>query len=235
MTPLRIVLADDHGVVRQGLRVLLEAESDFHVVGEAIDGPTAMELVEQLRPDVLVLDLMMPGLGGLEITRRVCRLPERPRVVVLSMHDDAAYVDEALRHGASAYVLKEASGEVLSRAIREAAAGRTYLGPPLSPAALEGYRQRLTRSELAPPHQGQLTTRERQVLQLAAEGLCAREVATRLGISARTAEAHRASFMHKLGLRTQTDIVRYALRGGLLPGPDRRDEPSAATPPGRAT
>ena len=222
MSALRIVLADDHAVVRQGLRVLLDAASDFQVVGEASDGLKAMQLAEQLGPDVLVLDLMMPGLSGLEITRRVRERPGGPRVVILSMHDDVGYVSEALVHGASAYVLKEASGEVLGRAIREAAAGRTYLGPPLSLAALEAYRLRVARSAMAPLHR-QLTSREHDVLQLSAEGLSARQVASRLGISPRTAETHRANAMHKLGLRSQTEMVRYALRIGLGPGREGRN------------
>jgi len=208
-----IVLADDHRIVLRGLRALLEAESGFAVIGEAEDGLKVMSLAERLRPDVLVLDLMMPGLGGFDVTRRVAKRLPRTRVVILSMYSSEAHVVEALRSGASAYVLKDASVEELVTAIREAAAGRRYLSAPFSTDRIESY---LRRPIGADPY-GTLTSREREVLHLVAEGLTSGEIAKRLFISPRTAESHRANLMRKLGLRSRTDLVRFALQRGIVP------------------
>jgi len=209
-----IVLADDHHMVRQGLRVLLDAESDFRVIGEAGDGLEAVQLVERLKPDVLVLDLMMPGLGGLEVTREVSKCSPQTRVVILSMYADEAYVLEALRNGAAAYVLKDSSSADLVQAVQEVTAGRRYLSPPLSDRAIETYKER---AQAAPLDRYEtLTTREREVLHLAAEGLTNTEIAARLGISPRTAETHRTHLMRKLDLHGQTDLIRYALRRGII-------------------
>ena len=139
---IKIVLADDHTVVRQGLRALLEAETDFSVVGEASDGLEALRLVDQLNPNVLVLDLMMPGLNGLEVTRQLSKHASHPRIVVLSMYSNEAYVLEALGNGASAYVLKDSSSADLVHAVREVALGRRYLSPPLSDRAIEAYQEK---------------------------------------------------------------------------------------------
>jgi len=218
MEEVRIVVADDHVVVRQGLRALLEREPGFRVVGEAADGSETLEMVERLSPDVLVLDLTMPGIQGLEITRRVARRTPEIHVVILSMHNTVAYVSEALRRGACGYVVKEASSEQLCLAIKEAMAGRIYLSPPLSREAVETHRRRGAGTRTTPDET--LTPRERQVLALAAEGLCAREIAERLAVSPRTAEVHRANLMHKLGLHSQTDLVHYAMTNGLIPMPD---------------
>ncbi len=210
-----IVLADDHHVVRQGLRSLLEAEPDFSVVGETGDGLEAAQLVERLQPDVLVLDLMMPGLNGLAVTRQVNQRSRHTCVVILSMYANEAYVLEALRAGAAAYVLKESTAAELVRAVREAVAGRRYLSPPLSERAIESYMQKAESAELDPYET--LTAREREVLHLVTEGHTNAEIAARLFISRRTVESHRANLMRKLGLRTQTDLIRYALRRGILP------------------
>jgi len=210
-----IVLADDHHVVRQGLRALLEAEPDFNVIGEAGDGLEAIQLIEQLRPNVLVLDLMMPGLNGLETTRQVSKHSPQTRTVILSMYANEAYVLEALSNGASAYVLKDSSSADLVQAVREVAAGRRYLSPPLSDRAIEAYQEKARAAAL--DKYETLTTREREVLQLAAEGHTSAEIAARLGISPRTAETHRTHLMHKLGLHTQADLIRYALRRGIIP------------------
>ena len=212
---IKIVLADDHTVVRQGLRALLEAEPDFSVVGEASDGLEALRLVDQLSPNVLVLDLMMPGLNGLEVARQLSKHATHPRIVVLSMYSNEAYVLEALGNGASAYVLKDSSSADLVHAVREVAAGRRYLSPPLSDRAIEAYQEKAKAATL--DKYDTLTTREREVLQLAAEGHTSTEIAGRLGISSRTAEAHRSNLMHKLALHTQADLIRYALRRGIIP------------------
>ncbi len=209
-----IVLADDHHVVRQGLRALLEAESAFRIVGEAGDGLDAVQQVERLRPDVLVLDLMMPGLSGLEVTRQVRQRSPKTRVVILSMHANEAYVLEALRAGAAAYVLKESTSVELVHAIHEAIAGKRYLSPPLSERAIEVYVHK-TKEAMQDPYE-ELTTREREVLHLAAEGLTNAEIAARLSLSPRTIEDYRTHLMHKLELHNQTDLIRYALQRGII-------------------
>lgn len=210
-----IILAEDHQVVRQGVRALLEAAPDFFVIEEAASGLGVADLVERLTPDVLIVDLMMPGLNGLEITRLVSQRCPKTHVIILSMHANEAYVLEALSNGASGYVLKDASADDLIRAIHEVLAGRRYLSPPLSERAIEVYMQKAEAATLDPYET--LTGREREVLHLAAEGHTNAEIASQLSISPRTAEVHRANMMRKLGLQNQTDLIRYALRRGLLP------------------
>jgi DNA-binding NarL/FixJ family response regulator len=210
-----IVLADDHHVVRQGLRALLEGQPDFQLVGEAGDGLEAVQLTERLKPDVLIIDLMMPSLNGLEATRQIGQRSPHTRVVILSMHANEAYVLEALRNGAAGYVLKDSSAADLVQAVREVVAGRRYLSAPLSERAIAAYIQKASDVALDPYEM--LTNREREVLHLAAEGHTNAEIADQLSISPRTAETHRANLMHKLGLHTHTDLIRYALRRGILP------------------
>lgn len=211
---ISVLLADDHHVVRQGLRVLLESTPEFSVVGETGDGLEVVDLVERLNPDVLVVDVMMPGLNGLEVTRRASKAAPQTGIVVLSMYGNEAYVQEALRNGAVGYVLKNASTADLIHAVREAAAGRRYLGPPLSERAIEAYVQKAKETTL--DMYETLTAREREVLHLTAEGLSNTEIAARLFLSPRTVEAHRANLMHKLDLHTQTDVIRYALQRGII-------------------
>jgi DNA-binding NarL/FixJ family response regulator len=201
--------------VRQGLRALLAAEADCNVVGEAVDGLEALSLIEHLQPDVLVVDLMMPRLGGLEVTRRARLLPTPPQVVVLSMHADEIYVLDALRNGAAAYVLKENDTAQLITAVRAVMAGQRYLSPPLSERAIDSY----VRQAHATPLDAfeLLTAREREVLQLAAAGHTSAAIGTQLSISPRTAETHRANLMRKLGLHSQAELVRFAVQRGLLP------------------
>jgi DNA-binding NarL/FixJ family response regulator len=213
-----IALADDHHIVRHGLRALLETERDFRIVGEASDGIEAVRMAESLKPDVLIVDLMMPGLNGLEVTRQTGQVSPRTRVIILSMHTNEAYVLEALRKGATGYVLKDTHASDLVQAVREVAAGRRYLSPPLTERAIELYIQKAEIATL--DIYDTLTTREREVLQLAAEGYTNAEIAARLFISPRTAETHRANLMRKLGLRTHTDLIRYALKRGILPMDD---------------
>jgi DNA-binding NarL/FixJ family response regulator len=214
MSRSTIVLADDHALVRQGLRAVLESEPDFAVVGEVGDGLAVADAVERLTPDVLIVDVVMPGLSGLEVTRQVMQRSPGTRVVVLSMYANEAYVLEALRNGALGYVLKDASASDLVRAVREAVAGRRYLSPPLSEQAIEDYARRTLPDGLDP--YDALTTREREVLHLAAQGCSNPEIADRLSISPRTVETHRANLMRKLELRGQTDLVLYAVRRGII-------------------
>jgi len=216
MSAITILLADDHRMVRQGFRALLEAEKDFRIVDETGDGLEAMRLAEQLKPQVLVLDLMLPGLRGLEVARQIKQRRLRTKVVILSMHANEAYVLEALRNGASGYVLKDANAAELVRAVREAVAGRRYLSPPLSEPAMEAYLEKAQAAGTLDVYEA-LTNREREVLQLAAEGYTSAVIAGKLFISPRTVEIHRSNLMHKLGLRSPTDLIRYALQRGILP------------------
>jgi two-component system, NarL family, response regulator NreC len=210
-----VVLADDHHILRKGLRALLEAEEAFAVIGEEADGLKVVDLVDRLRPDVLMLDVMMPGLNGLEIARRIVQRGLRTRVVILSMHANETVVREALRNGAAGYVLKDADPAEMVQAVREVSAGRRYLSASLSERAIEAYAQH---AQDAPADLYEtLTAREREVLQLAAESSSTIEIAARLGISPRTVETHRENLMRKLGLQSQTDLIRYALRRGILP------------------
>ena len=212
---ISIVLADDHFVVRQGLRRLLEAAPGFQIVGEAENGIRALELVEQLHPDVLVADLKMPGMSGIEIARQVRRHSSRTHVVILSMYGETSYVVEALRAGVKAYILKDSSGDEVLQGIRAAAANQRYLATPLSERAIEAYSQTTEYTALE-PHET-LTPREREVLYLLSEGCKNAEIAKRLCVSRRTVEGHRLNLMRKLGLHSQAEIVRYALQHEILP------------------
>lgn len=216
MSGLRVVLADDHHVVRQGLRALLENELGAYVLAEAADGLTAVELVRQHTPDVLVVDMMMPGLTGLEVTRRVRHATPHTRIVILSMHADESYVREALRAGAIGYVLKESKGAEILHAVRDAAQGQRYLSPALSDRIISSYLQHDPAAE--DPYD-LLTDRERDVLHLAALGLTATEIAERLTLGVRTVESYRTSLMRKLEFRHQTDLVLYAIKRGIIPMP----------------
>jgi DNA-binding NarL/FixJ family response regulator len=223
MNGMTVVLADDHQVVRAGLRALLDAETDMAVVGEAADGLDALALVERLLPTVLVADVVMPGLSGLDVVREVRRRSPGTGTVILSMYANEAYVLEALTNGAHGYVVKDASAADLVRAVREAAAGRRYLSPPLSESDIEHHARRRRGRPI--DLYDALTLRERAVLHLAGEGLTSAAIGTRLAISARTAETHRANLMRKLGLRGQSELVRYTVARGILP-PDGSPSPA---------
>jgi len=206
---ITVLLADDHIVMRQGLRALIDSQTDLEVVGEASNGHEALEMIQLKKPAVSVLDLMMPGLSGLEVTRQVWRISQ---VLILSMHADEAYVIEALRKGASGYVLKDATANELIQAIRIVASGQRYLSSPFSERAISAYIQRVKTGSLEP--YDTLTTREREMV---AEGRNSGEIAQRLSISPRTVEAHRASLNRKLDIHSQADLIRLAMKKGLLP------------------
>lgn len=212
---VRIVLADDHPIFRRGLLDLLEAEPDFQVIGEAADGGEVVELVQRLQPAVLVLDLMMPGLNGLEVIQQVRKQSQETHIVILSLHANEGYVLEALRAGAMAYVLKEAADREVIQAIRQVVSGKRYLSAVFSERAIEIYSHK-AESVVIDPYD-MLSAREKEVLQLAAEGHTSAEIAARLFISPRTVEAHRARLMSKLKLHGPIDLIRYALRRGILP------------------
>lgn len=215
MAQITVVLADDHTVVRQGLRSLLEGERGAVVVGEAADGPTAIARVAQLQPDVLVVDIMMPGMSGLEVIRQVRHSAPRTRVVVLSMHADAVYVREALRAGAVGYVLKEAPAAEFALAVHEAAHGRHYLDQTLA-ASVADSAIHASSAAVDDPYD-LLTDSERAVLVLAAQGHTSAVIAARLALSVRTVETYRANLLHKLDLRNQSELVRYTIKRGIIP------------------
>jgi DNA-binding NarL/FixJ family response regulator len=214
---IRVLLADDHTIVRQGVRLCLEAMGDIEVVAEAEDGQAAVSLATQLRPDVAVVDLTMPRLNGVEAIRQIKRDVPSVEVVVLSVHDSEAYVVQALRAGAAGYVLKRNAATELAEAIRAAHDGQAYLHPSIARRVIDDYLSRIHASEdaVSEPHE-RLTPREREVLQLAAEGHSTRAIAGLLCLSTKTVEHHRASLMTKLGLHGQTELVKYAIRAGLV-------------------
>jgi len=212
---LSVLLAEDHPVVREGLRAMLEAEGDFQVVGQTGNSSEVGGMVEELRPDVLVLDLIMPGIGGLNALRELARRRLNTRVVVLSMYANEAYVLEALQNGAGAYVLKQSEAAELVRGIREVAKGRRYLSPPLSQRAVEAYAKR-AKGTIA-TKEAELTAREKEVLMLVGQGFTSAQIGERLFISVRTVESHRSNLTKKLGLHSQAEMVRTALRRELTP------------------
>ncbi len=212
--PIRVLLADDHAMLREGIRLSLEAMGDMLVVAEAEDGASAVQQTAETRPDVVVLDVTMPRLNGLEALRQIKReYPDLP-VLILSMHDNETYVLQALQAGASGYVLKRSAARELAAAIRSVHAGDAYLHPGIAKRVITDYVQRLDPAEAAGPLSA-LTAREREVLQLAADGRTIRQIAARLHLSPKTVEHHRAAAMNKLDLHNQTDLVKYAIRIGL--------------------
>ena len=211
---IKIVLADDHQIVRQGLRALLEAEPDFEVIGETGDGLKAVDLVGKLNPDVAVLDLMMPGLNGIDVARQLSKQAPHTKLIILSMYDDEGFVLEALSNGVSGYVLKDTGSSDLIHAVREVKQGHRYLSPSLSDRAIDIY-ENMNKAKTTDKYET-LTAREREVLHLSAEGLTSNRIAIRLGISVRTAETHKANVMNKLGIHTQADLTRYAIRRGII-------------------
>jgi two-component system, NarL family, response regulator NreC len=210
-----VLLADDHPIVRQGLRHLLEAEPDLKIVGEASDGLQAVQLTEKFRPNVLIVDMMMPDLNGLEVLRQVKDRSPGTCCIVLSMQSADVYVVEALKAGALGYVLKETGPSELVNAVQQVINGKRYLSARLSERLIDVLLQ--TSEDLTLDPYETLTNREREVLQMAAEGMTTSAIAKRLSISPRTAELHRGRMMDKLGLNNQTELIRYALKRGILP------------------
>jgi two-component system, NarL family, response regulator NreC len=208
---IRILVVDDHAVVRSGLGMLLDAEEDLEVVGEAGDARSAVFKARELKPDVVLMDVVMPGQSGLEVTPRILKDVPSAKVLVLSMQDDPSYVREAFAAGASGYVLKEAADAEVVAAVREVAAGARYVHPALGARLIQAEAEARAAAEADP-----LSEREREVLRLLALGHTNQEIAQMLYISVRTAETHRAHIMQKLRLTTRAELVRYALHQGLL-------------------
>jgi DNA-binding NarL/FixJ family response regulator len=214
---LRVVLADDHAVVREGLKALVNAQPDMRVVGEAADGEAAWRIAKELVPDVLVLDLSMPLLGGADATARVRRDCPTVKVLALTVHEEQLYLTQLLRAGASGYVLKRAAAVELVRAVRSVASGGTYVDPSLTGTLVAGYLDAERAAE--PPEHDALSDREREVLLRIARGFSNKEIAAELGLSVKTVETYKARMSEKLGLRTRVDIVRYAAQRGWLGEP----------------
>ena len=213
-----VLLADDHPIVRHGMKNLLEAEPDFTIVGEAENGQQAINLAEQLKPDIIIVDMMMPILNGLEVIERVTqRLPET-RCIVLSLQSGDPYVVQALKAGAVGYVLKDSAPNELVQAIREVLSEHRYLSPQLSERLINIYIEKIDSGSLDPYQT--LTSRERELLQLRAEGHTNKEIAELLSISPRTVEQHRQSMMYKMAFKNQTELIRFALKRGILPMED---------------
>ena len=212
-SPIRVVLADDHALVRAGIRSLLGAMHDVQVVGEAASGEEALQLAERERPDVILMDIAMKGITGLEAAARVRERQPEVRVVILSMHSGEEYVLQALRAGAVGYLLKDAATGELELALRSVMRGESWLSPAVSRQVVAGYAQHLG-GEVGPDV---LTARQREVLRLVAGGKSTKEIAFLLNLSVKTVETHRAQIMDRLGIRDVAGLVRYALRTGLVP------------------
>jgi DNA-binding NarL/FixJ family response regulator len=213
MPKLRVLLVDDHVVVRRGMRTLLEVDADLTVVGEAGEGRTALELARAQRPHVVLLDLGLPGLNGIETARRLARLRPRPKVIVLSIHTDAATIRDCVRAGVRGFLVKDEVDLDLARAVRTVADGGTAFGAGVSARLLDGWR------EGGDPSDGaleRLTSRQREILQLVAEGRTSRDIAALLGLSRNTVEFHRKQLLARLGLRSTAALVRFAMARGIV-------------------
>jgi DNA-binding NarL/FixJ family response regulator len=214
MRRVRVLLADDHTLVRAGLRSLLEGMPAVEVVGEAADGHEALKLVDTVQPNVVLMDVAMPNLNGLEATATVVKSNPNVRVIVLSMYSNEEYVLRALQAGASGYMLKSAATAELEMAIRAVASGKTFLSPAISKTVIDQY---VGRTEGRALPRDNLTSRHRQILQLIAEGKMNKQIAFLLNLSVKTVEVHRAELMNRLGIRDVPGLVRYAMRSGLIP------------------
>jgi DNA-binding NarL/FixJ family response regulator len=223
---LRIVVADDHEVVRRGLCALLRNQPEWEVCGEAGDGREAVEKVLTLKPDVVILDIGMPNLNGLEATRQILKTNPRIKVLVLTLHDSDQVVQEVLNAGARGFLLKTDAARDLVAAVEALRRGKTYFTPKVAAMVLDGYLRRENGTAPGQPARSRLTAREREVVQLLAEGKSSKEVAVVLGLSVKTAETHRSNIMRKLELHSVSDLVLYAVRNNIVhmvqPTPDSR-------------
>jgi len=215
MTKTRILVADDHGIVRKGLRFLLERQEDMEVVGEAADGREAVHLAEQLHPSVVVMDIAMPQLNGIDAAAQILRSSPDARVVILSMYADEEFLVRALTTGIRGYLLKDSAENDLVRAVRAAASGRCFFSPAIAQALAEDYVRQLQHKGLQDSYE-LLTQREKEILQLLAEGKSNKEVATVLNVSPYTVETHRTHLMQKLSLHNTAEIVLYAVRKKII-------------------
>jgi len=213
---ITVLLAEDHMIVREGLKKLLETESDIEVVGEATNGRQAVELNQKLRPDVIVMDIAMPQLNGLEATRQILKTFPAVKVIILSAHSDDAYVESATALGASGYLVKQTSAHFLSEAIRDVQKGKTFFSPTVSKRFHKRQQESLDRKGLPKANVGRLSSREVEVLQLIAEGEANKQIAESLSISIKTVEKHREHLMRKLDIHDTAGLTRYAIETGII-------------------
>ena len=215
MAKIKVVIADDHAVVREGVKLILSREPDIDIVGEAGNGREALDQIAKTKPHVVVMDISMPEMGGIEATKRVKDTWPKVNVLALTMHEDESYVFQLLKAGASGYVLKRGAAQDLVQAIRSAARGEAFLYPSVARSVLQDYLKRVETGEDRKRYDG-LTDREREILALIAEGLSNQEIATKLFISIKTVQTHRTHIMEKLDLHNRAQLVRYAIRKGLI-------------------
>jgi len=213
---ITVLLAEDHTIVREGFRKMLELEDDLEVVGEAEDGRQAVAMVKKLRPAVVVMDIAMPRLNGLEATRQIHKAIPATKVLILSAHGDDAYVEQAIAFGAVGFLLKQTSAHVLAEAIREVQKGNTFFSPSVAKRLHERNRKSPDRAGLPKPRNARLSSREVEVLQLVAEGKANKETAAELGISTKTVEKHREHLMEKLNIHDTAGLTRYAIGAGII-------------------
>lgn len=215
MIKIKVMVVDDHAIVRAGVRLLLESQDDLEVVGEAMDGRQAVEMVRDLKPDVVLMDVAMPGMNGLEATQRIKESFPKVQVLALTMHEDERYFFQILQLGASGYVVKGASPADLLAAVRAVAQGQAYLHPFVAKQLLDDYLKRVEAGEEKDSYDG-LSEREREVLRLIAEGKTSRAIADDLVLSVNTVERHRSNIMGKLSLHSRVELIKYAIRKGLI-------------------
>ncbi len=213
--PIRILVADDHAIIRSGLRTLLARQDGFEVVGEAADGRQAVELARAAKPDVVMLDIAMPNLNGIEAARQICAELPRSHVVILSVHADEGYVLKALKAGARGYLLKDSAESDILQAVRVVHAGKAFFSPEISKMLVEDYVRQLRHRGMDDSYE-LLTTREREVLQLLAEGKANKDIAAMLHLSVYTVETHRAHILQKLNLHNLPELILYAVRKGVI-------------------
>jgi DNA-binding NarL/FixJ family response regulator len=214
MEKLRILLAEDHQIVREGLKALINAQADMQVVGEAENGVTALHLAHDLTPDIIIMDISMPKMNGLEATKNLRKVSPRIKILTLTRHANTGFMQQLFRAGASGYVLKQSASDQLPHAIRTIAAGDNYLDPAITGKVMEGYAGKFLSTNFVPSVD--ISEREEEVLKMVAWGYSNKEIAGRLDISVKTVEAHKTNFMKKLDFRSRIDIVRYALLRGWL-------------------
>ena len=210
--PIRLLIADDHKLMREGLRALLSGESDIEVIGEASNGREIVKLVEESAPDIVLMDISMPQLNGIDATRQIKDLSGTTRVIALSMHADRLFVQGVLKAGAAGYILKDSAFDELAQAVRAVSNGQMYLSPGVAGVVVEGF---LKTNGAPADNEVSLTAREREVLQLITEGITTRDIATQLHISVKTVETHRRQLMKKLDIYTVAELTKYAIRNGL--------------------
>jgi len=216
MKQIAVLLAEDHAIVRQGLRLLVEAEGDIEIVGEAKTGREAVQMTNKLRPEIVVMDIAMPLLNGLEATRQILKAFPKTKVLILSAHSDPEYVEQVVKAGALGYLVKQSSGDVLAKAIRELHNGKTFFTPSIAKRLQEGFQKSEDGVGLRKKSDHQLTSRETELLQLIAEGQANKQIASELGISIKTVEKHRQHLMEKMNIHDIAGLTRFAIAAGII-------------------